>query len=146
MSIVSRFLDRRSLTPNQVWGKALDEWFTNQSASGIDVTIDKALQLPVVRRCVNLLVDDISQLPVDIYQEIGEERIPLPAPSWLLNPTGDPNYGWLEHISDVLWSLCTDGNAFVRCYPNRVNPSALVVLDPSKVQVSGQNEIGRAHV
>jgi HK97 family phage portal protein len=117
-------------------GMDIDNLF--QSATGARVTLSTALTLPVFSRCVNLYVDDIAQLPVDAYRRAGKARVEMDKPEWMRSPALDPNYSWGDHISDVVFSLVTDRNAFVRAYPDRFRPMMLEVLDPEDVDTRTQ--------
>jgi HK97 family phage portal protein len=117
-------------------GADIDNLF--QSATGARVTLSTALTLPVFSRCVNLYVDDIAQLPVDAYRRAGKARVEMDKPEWMRSPALDPNYSWGDHISDVVFSLVTDRNAFIRAYPDRFRPMMLEVLDPEDVDTRTQ--------
>lgn len=136
MSLIGRLLERRTLTPQQAWGRGLDPW-KNRAATGESIDLDKAMTLPAFARCVNLYVDDIVQCPWDFYRRVGDSRVPVAAPVWVDRPTADPNYTWTDHVSDVVFSLVTDRNAFLRCYPDRFRIEAIEVLEPERVQVRG---------
>lgn len=127
--------ERRGLTPQKVFGAALDEWLTAETAAGIRVDTATAFKLPVFKRCVDLLVDDISPLPADVYRRAGTGRVPVEMPAWMSLPTGDPNYTWQQHVADAVWSYATDRNVFIRCIPDRARAEAIYVVDPENVDV-----------
>ena len=61
-----------AFTDPSFWG-----WYGNMSASGQNVTVDKALQLSTVWACVRLLAETISTLPCNFYRRTSEsEREP----------------------------------------------------------------------
>jgi HK97 family phage portal protein len=135
VTILGRILgERRMLTPQQSWARGLT--FGARASTGDTIDLAKAMTLPVFQRCVNLYVDDIAQLPWDVSRKVGEARVPIEAPEWMERPALDPSYTWTDHVSDVVFSLVTDRNAFIRCYPNRYSVTALEVLDPEQVTVS----------
>jgi HK97 family phage portal protein len=134
VTILGRILERRMLTPQQSWARGLT--WNARASTGETIDLAKAMTLPVFQRCVNLYVDDIAQLPWDVSRKVGESRIPIEPPAWMDRPSLDPSYTWTDHVSDVVFSLVTDRNAFIRCYPDRYRVSALEVLDPEAVIVS----------
>lgn len=134
MTILGRLLDKRMLTPTQAWGRSLD-WGGARAATGETIDLDKAMTLPVFQRCVNLYVDDIAQLPWDVYRRAGNSRVAIDPPGWMESPTLDPSYTWTDHVSDVVFSLVTDRNAFLRCYPTRYNITAIEVLEAEAWEV-----------
>jgi HK97 family phage portal protein len=134
VTILGRILDRRMLTPNQSWARGLT--WNARASTGDTIDLATAMTLPVFQRCVNLYVDDIAQLPWDVSRKVGASRIPVDPPGWMEQPSLDPSYTWTDHVSDVVFSLVTDRNAFIRCYPDRYRVSALEVLDPEAVTVS----------
>jgi HK97 family phage portal protein len=127
--------EQRGITPQQVWGTGMDDWFTGQTAAGVRVDVTTAFKLPVFRRCVSLLSDDISPLPADVFRRTATGRTPIAPPAWMLQPTDDPNYTWQQHIADAVWSYATDQNIFIRAVPDRARAEAVYVLDPENVDV-----------
>jgi HK97 family phage portal protein len=79
--------------------------------SGQRVTTDSALQLLTVYGCVRLITDSISTLPVDVYRKAGDEKVEIPAPPWLREPTVDLDFtAW---CTQVLTSLLLNGNCYL---------------------------------
>lgn len=132
----------RAITPAQfAHGADIERYFETQS--GVEVDLRAALSLPVFSRCVNLYVDDVAQLPVDVFRRAGQARQELPRPEWMTQPAVDPNYTWADHIGDVVFSLVTDRNAFILCYPDRYRPSFFEVLDPEDIDVRTTGKVVR---
>jgi HK97 family phage portal protein len=127
--------EERTLTPQQIWGAGLDEWFSGTTAAGVRVDTTSAFKLPVFRRCVSLLADDISPLPVDVFRRSASGRVAVTPPPWMRHPTLDPNYTWRHHVADAVWSYATDQNVFIRALPDRSRVDAVYVLDPENVDV-----------
>lgn len=107
--------------------------------SGVPMDQTKALKVSAVYAAVRLLSDTISTLPVDTFVRIDGQRVPYrPRPEWVYQP--DIGTSKDEFLQQIMVSLLLDGNAFVRVYratsgPNSGLPTALVVLDPTMVEV-----------
>ena len=136
-SVDARFIDEhRALTPAQVWGAGLDDWYIGNTAAGVQVTTEAAMRA-AVGACVRLIADDISSLPVDFLRRQADARVPLGTePSWYDRPSTDRWSTWPDHISQVVVSVLTDGNAFIPGLPNTLAPEYLDILDPGTVTVA----------
>lgn len=124
----------RAITPSQLFGSGLEDWYTAQSSAGVQVTTRRAMEA-ALGACVRLLADDISSLPVDVFRKVGRDAEPLPLPPWLVSPSGRV---WDTHstlISDIVVSMGTDGNAFLMVTPDVDAPERVEVLDPDKVDI-----------
>jgi HK97 family phage portal protein len=79
------------------------------TAAGEPVTTDTAMRLSTVWRCVTLLSDSVSTLPLHVRR--GDDPEPIPTPPLLQRPSAD-----FEELSDWLWavmaSLLLRGNTF----------------------------------
>jgi len=110
-----------------------------RTPAGTVINQDTALKVGAVYSAVRLLTDTISTLPADSYiRQDGQRRPFRPKPMWLDNP--DSGTTREDHVAQVMMSLLLDGNAFVRVYRSQSGrnaglPTALVVLDPTKVEV-----------
>ena len=110
-----------------------------RTPSGVPMDQDKALKVSAVYAAVRLLSDTISTLPVDTFIRRDGQRVPYrPRPEWVYNP--DVGTSKDEFLQQVMISLLLDGNAFVRVYratagPNAGLPTALVVMDPTMIEV-----------
>jgi HK97 family phage portal protein len=135
-SLDARIIDEhRALTPAQVWGAGLDDWYAGNTAAGVQVTTEAAMRA-AVGACVRLIADDISGLPVDFLQRQGDARVPIGTePSWYERPSTDRWSTWPDHISQVVVSILSDGSAFIPGLPNAIDPEFLDVLDPGTVSV-----------
>lgn len=109
-----------------------------RTPSGVRVNMRSALGLTTVWRCVDLLSSTISQAPKDVIVKIGGQSFPeyRNRPDWLSlpNPT-DPSQTINDHMSQVALSLLIDGNFFTEAIPNIFLPEALIVHDPTRVDV-----------
>lgn len=129
--------EQRAVSYQSLWASGADwSWTT---PSGVTMDQDKALKVSTVYAAVRLLSDTISTLPVDTFIRVNGQRVPYrPRPSWVYQP--DAGTSKDEFLQQLMVSLLMDGNAFVRVYrgtsgPNSGLPVALVVLDPTKVEV-----------
>jgi HK97 family phage portal protein len=93
--------------------------------SGESVTVDKALALPTVWRCIGLLATVIAGCPLYVYKDPGKKQVTVPA----INPnnpstTYTPFEFWELVVAHVgLW-----GNAFVKKVRNQAE--AIIDLRP----------------
>jgi HK97 family phage portal protein len=125
----------RTITPAQLFNTGYLD-YTNGwwSASGQSVTPTTVMEA-AQGACVRLLADDISSLPADVFVKQDRASLPMPAPSWMVSPTGRPTDLFLSYVSDWVTSLGTDGNAFTLCLPSVFDPQYLEVLDPQRVDI-----------
>lgn len=137
MSITGR-IAKRALTPAQLWNAGLDDWSGGDTAAGVRVTAEAAMRA-ASGACIRLLADDISSLPLDFYRKVGDDSVPIAAPGWYSYPFANRWGTWPDHISQVVVSFLTDGNAFVQGLPDAVNVEHLEVLDPNIVSIQSAN-------
>jgi HK97 family phage portal protein len=115
---------------------AWSDWSSGPSMptwSGQDVSADTALQLLTVYGCVRLISDSISTLPIDTYREVGDEKVEITPPDWLMQPTAELDFtAW---CGQVLSSLLLAGNAYIVVvrYPDGRGISQLVPVPPEIV-------------
>lgn len=133
-NVFERFF-QRALTPNAAF--ALGESFGSGTDAGVTVDTSEALTINTVWACVSLIADTISTLPMDAFYRQDGARYPLrPRPEWVMKP--DVDLSRSAHFQQVLISLLTDGNAFVRIFRDPNDPTTilnLVCLDPAQVEV-----------
>jgi HK97 family phage portal protein len=135
--------ESRAISYQSLFASGADISF--RTPSGVPMDQDKALKVSAVYAAVRLLSDTISTLPVDTFIRRDGQRVPYrPRPEWVYNP--DIGTSKDEFIQQIMISLLLDGNAFVRVFratsgPNAGLPTALVVLDPTKVEVR-RNAVG----
>jgi HK97 family phage portal protein len=109
--------------------------------SGADVSQKSSIQISAVFACVRLLADTVSTLPADTYIRVGDERRPYPAPVWVAEPDSDMTRQ--DFIQQIVVSLMLDGNAFVQVLRSGNGVAALVVLDPTRIEVRRNAESRR---
>jgi HK97 family phage portal protein len=97
--------------------------------SGARVDQSSATQLMAVYGSASFITDEISTLPVTVDG--------APRPKWVDNPTeGVQRISWM---SQIVWSLLLPGNAYLGILGDPMNPAAIDVLDPAKVDVRREN-------
>lgn len=134
-SLLGRLISQRALHASNFFGYATGD--TINTKSGVAVTQDTATRMSAVFGAQALLTDDIATLPLKPYRnraDRGKEELALP--SWLVSPVpDDPNVTIVDHLSQVVLSILSDGNAFIVASPTFGNASMLHILDPQKVDV-----------
>lgn len=133
--------EERSLSYQQIWGAGGDWVSGNMTWSGADVSQKSSLQISAVFACVRLLADTVSTLPADTYTRDGDERRPYPAPDWVVEP--DVGVTRQDFLQQVVTSLMLDGNAFIQVLRSGTGVAALVVLDPTRIEVRRNRESRR---
>jgi HK97 family phage portal protein len=131
----------RNLSYQQIWGAGGDWVSGNMTWSGADVSQKSSIQISAVFACVRLLADTVSTLPADTYIRVGDERRPYPAPVWVAEPDSDMTRQ--DFIQQIVVSLMLDGNAFVQVLRSGNGVAALVVLDPTRIEVRRNAETRR---
>lgn len=135
--------EQRAVSYQSLFASGAD--WAYKTPAGVPMDQDKALKVSAVYAAVRLLSDTVSTLPVDTFVRRDGQRVPYrPRPEWVYNP--DIGTSKDEFIQQIMISLLLDGNAFVRVYratsgPNSGLPTALVVMDPTKIDVR-RNEAG----
>lgn len=143
--MIGRLLGRgeeRAISYQTLFASGAD--FNLTTPSGKVINELTSLKIGAVYAAVRLLTDTISTLPADSFVRFDGARRPFrPRPRWLDTP--DSGTTREDHIAQVMISLLLDGNAFVRVYRaasggNTGLPTALVVLDPKKIEVKRNNQ------
>lgn len=103
-----------------------DHWWEpvgTGSIAGERVTLEKALQLPVVFACLKVISDTIGSLPHGVFERRGDERSPVPN-----HPLADvfaaPNEEMtgFEFFALTAFDLASAGNAFWEVVPGPRGP------------------------
>ncbi len=93
--------------------------------------------LLTVFACVSLISDTIATLPIHCYRKdaaIGGNRTEVPTPSWLQQPNENANI--IEFITQTMWSLLLDGNAYwAYGLNNAFGLQTLNILDPTQMTI-----------
>lgn len=109
-----------------------------ETASGIDVTEDRALSVPAFMACVDRKASAMAAMPVDAFVRDGDVRIPVDGPDWLRQANVEQT--WEQFIAGAQWSYDVDGNVFIA--PVRDARGRVVevwLLDHRKVVVERYN-------
>ncbi|UJC34600.1 phage portal protein [Pseudomonas aeruginosa] len=125
------------LTDGAFW----QEWF-GTSASGKNVTVDKALQLSTVWACVRLLSESVSTLPLKLYRRLpdGSREQAKDHPLFrLLCRTPNAEMTPQRFMLMVVASICLRGNAFVEKKMVGTRVVALVPLLPQYMRVKRED-------
>ncbi|MBI7501707.1 phage portal protein [Pseudomonas aeruginosa] len=126
------------LTDGAFWQ---EEWF-GTSASGKNVTVDKALQLSTVWACVRLLSESVSTLPLKLYRRLpdGSREQAKDHPLFrLLCRTPNAEMTPQRFMLMVVASICLRGNAFVEKKMIGTRVVALVPLLPQYMRVKRED-------
>jgi HK97 family phage portal protein len=126
--------EKRAISFQSIWGAG--DTFATTTQAGENIDQKSAMRINAFFACVLLISDTIATLPIDAFERINGERVPLrPKPTWVDKP--DIDLLRSEHYQQVLISLLLDGNAFIRIFRNESgNVENLVVLDPMRVHVN----------
>ncbi|HEJ3372168.1 TPA: phage portal protein [Pseudomonas aeruginosa] len=125
------------LTDGAFW----QEWF-GTSASGKNVTVDKALQLSTVWACVRILSESVSTLPLKLYRRLpdGSREQAKDHPLFrLLCRTPNAEMTPQRFMLMVVASICLRGNAFVEKKMIGTRVVALVPLLPQYMRVKRED-------
>jgi HK97 family phage portal protein len=139
MTVLSR-LASRAVTPQQLFSTDLD-WGMGNTSAGVNVTHDTAKKLAAVWACQRLLTNSVSTMPVKVLRRVGDRRLVVDDPSWLVSPTTNPNDTEIDHFADVTMSLLGDGNSFTRAMASVFMAEYLYVLDAPKVKIKQAPEV-----
>jgi HK97 family phage portal protein len=112
VTVLSRRAQRRSLEnpAYPLTSQALIDLFTRKVGSGVSVSEETALNIPAVKRAVDLVAGRAAGLPLKLYRDMGGERQVLETPTLLREPYPDvtPFVFWeLAYTDLLLW-----GNSF----------------------------------
>lgn len=121
-----------------VFGRDLSEYAADNS-SGIAVDAESAMQVSAVFACVRILSDNVSTLPLDIFnRNAAGARVDFnPRPQWSQFSPGQLSK--IDLLSQVVVSLKLDGNAFLAIYRDaKARIIGIEVLDPAHVTVEKQ--------
>lgn len=130
---------RASTDDRSAWG---DFWFqpvTTRTASGVRVSPDRALMLPVVFACVRVLAESFAVLPMRLYRVDAKGRKTPVRKHWLIDLLcRRPNrwqtpFEWREMMQG---HLALRGNAFNQIVADRRgNITDLIPLHPDRVKI-----------
>lgn len=137
MSLLRAALGGRGARRDQFYTEGVPSLSSMPWAYGGDsIGQDEAIHIAAIYSCVSLLADTVSTLPTHTYDRQGTTRVPLDDPEWMVHPLPlDPSTTWIDHLSQLMWSDCLDGNMFTLALPDVKNAVDLYVLNPTKVVI-----------
>jgi HK97 family phage portal protein len=129
--MLNNLFEKRAISFQTIFG--VGDSYAFATKAGVEITQLDSLRIGALYSCVTLLSDTVSTLPLDVYTNDNDERIPFrPRPEWTYRP--DAELSLIEHFQQVMVSLLLNGNAFVRIYRDTTGkPVNLVVLNPQRV-------------
>jgi HK97 family phage portal protein len=118
------------------WVKKLGGWDT---ATGVDVTPDKALQVAAVFACVRILAETVASLPLPIYRRLGnggKARAPDHYLYPILHDQPNPEMTSFSFRETMMGHVATWGNAYAEIEFNQGGGiNALWPLRPDRMRV-----------
>lgn len=111
--------------------------FGYEASSGEKVTVDSALGIPTVYRCVNIKANAVAMLPLQTYKRTnkGREREKMHIVSQLLETRPNPYQSPFKFKHLIETHRNTWGNAYVNIdWGADGRPKALWLLNPAKTQ------------
>jgi HK97 family phage portal protein len=135
----SALFERRSLeNPSTPWDKIFDG-MDAPTASGVSVTPDKAMGLPALFSCVQVISQDVAKTPIKFRRMDADGNFEdvRDHPIWeLLHELSNPEMTAYDFKYAMQFNLNKYSVAYAQIIRNSRNlPVALWVLDPSKMQV-----------
>jgi HK97 family phage portal protein len=146
------FGPRADVPPASNRDPGADFWYSplgRMTASGVAVTIDRALTVPVVYDCIKVLTESIAQLPFAIFRKNRDGSKERADEHPLLAALQDPNPETtsVEFFGQLMFDLATDGNFFSEPLSGRLGRvTELWRLEPSRVRVERIADRGRRYV
>lgn len=133
----SRKEKRSGLANPQAW---LVDMFTGgtKSATGVNVTPDRALQASAVYACVRVLAETIASLPLHVYKRLarGKEKATDHYLYPILHDAPNPEMTSFEFRETMMGHLCLRGNAYAEKVIDRAGRvKELWPLNPDRVTV-----------
>lgn len=117
---------------------------SGNTASGMSITEDSAMTLPVVHRCVQINCETVSSLPVDCFAKRPEGRVSYPTPRWLEKPNDEQDWGDFCAMGEYSYEV--DGNIFLLKASTETGGrlAGMYVLDPlrttpRRIELGGRN-------
>lgn len=134
----SRKEKRSGLANPQAW---LVDMFTGgtKSATGLNVTPDRALQASAVYACVRVLAETIASLPLHVYKRLarGKEKATDHYLYPILHDAPNPEMTSFEFRETMMGHLCLRGNAYAeKVYDRAGRIKELWPLNPDRVTVA----------
>ena len=113
----------------------LEDLFVSSSLLEFNMTKEKAMQIPTVTACVNLIANTIAGLNVKLYKEVDGEVIEINNDnriSLLNNETNDIFDGF-QFKKALIEDLLLEGNAYAYINKNRNTVKSLNYVNPKSI-------------
>ena len=131
--------DTSTLSAPKEW---LSSMFSKTSTSGVNVTVDKALEHSTVYSCVNILSESMASLPFSVYEKTSKKQKNYtkkatnhPLHELLHDEPNDDmtSFSWMQV---VMMHLTLRGNHYSQIIRNNAgNVVGIYPLDPEKMQI-----------
>ena len=115
----------------------LEDLFVSSSLLEFNMTKEKAMQIPTVTACVNLIANTIAGLNVKLYKEVDGEVIEINNDnriSLLNNETNDIFDGF-QFKKALIEDLLLEGNAYAYINKNRNTVKSLNYVNPKSISI-----------
>ena len=132
-----REIGTRSQGPTPSQGAESLRNYISVAAGAVNVTPAKALRVPEVLGCVNVIAQSMSMLPFSVYKRDGEtrERDREHPVHKLLSQSPNSVQSPVEFTRMMTWHCASRGNAFAHKTSIGGRPLKLTPIHPDKVQV-----------
>jgi len=132
--------EKRSISYQTLFASGQD--LPGSTVSGVPMTEELAIKVVTVWACVRLLADTMSTLPVEqMIRAEGHRRPFRPRQEWIDVPDpADPTLAFSTLVSQIMVSLCLDGNAFLHTVRDSGGEILSIrALSPRHVQIGKDN-------
>jgi HK97 family phage portal protein len=118
---------------------SFSELVAARSASGVNVTVEKALQVTTVFDCLRVIAEGVAQVPLKVYRSIDERNKELAKDNaWYSILSTKPNE-WqtsFEFRENLIFQAGLTGNFYAFKNLIRSRPTSLIPFEPGTVEVT----------
>lgn len=128
-----------------------DRWWTNRfgpTAAGVNVTVERAITVPVVFDCLQVLSQTVGGLPGGMFERFEDgSKKPQPGhPLALVLNDPNPEMTSSEFFGQMIWDLASEGDSFSEIVAGRFGPiSELHRLVPNRMTVERLTDRSRRY-
>lgn len=115
------------------------ELLASRSASGVNVTVERALQVTTVFDCLRVIAEGVAQVPLKIYRTVEEGRKELGKENPWHNILSTKPNEWqtsFEFRENLVFQTGLAGNFYAFKNLIRGKPASLIPFEPGTVEVS----------
>lgn len=129
-----------------------DFWYgpvTQPVAAGVSVTVERALTVPVVYDCLQVLSRTIGALPYGIFerQQDGSKLRRDNHPLMVVLQDPNPETTDVEFLGQLVFDLASEGDAFIEIRSGRLGPiSEMWRHEPQKIRVERVSDGSRRYI